>query len=153
VALAKIRALVDITVGSGVPRSTRTETNGFLYDESALAAGLVKSLTRQIALSFFHDGKVEVSLDDVRAQAARLLGFIRSESYLPIEGLLLLFYTLHLLLSETFGQRILVPRFRNITWLYRTVLKLKELGQANSIQLFRLLVPLRLRLSLQREAL
>jgi hypothetical protein len=33
-------ALVDITVGSGVPRSTRTETNGFLYDESALAAAL-----------------------------------------------------------------------------------------------------------------
>jgi len=129
-------ALVDITVGSGVPRSTRTETNGFLYDESALAAGLVKSLTRQIALSFFHDGKVEVSLDDVRAQAARLLGFIRSESYLPIEGLLLLFYTLHLLLSETFGQRILVPRFRNITWLYRTVLKLKELGQANLSSFF-----------------
>lgn len=132
----KYGALVDITVGSGVPRSTRTETNGFLYDESALSAGLVKSLTRQIALSFFHDGKVEVSLDDVRAQAAKLLGFIRAESYLPIEGLLLLFYTLHLLLSETFGQRILVPRFRNITWLYRTVLKLKELGQANLSSFF-----------------
>jgi len=50
--------LVDISVGSGVPRSMRTEEESFLYDESALAAGLVKSLTRQIALSFFSDSRV-----------------------------------------------------------------------------------------------
>jgi hypothetical protein len=68
----------------------------------------------------------DISLDDVRAQAAKLLSFIRSESYLPIEGLLLLFYALHQMLSETFGPKVLVPRIRNITWLYRTVARLKE---------------------------
>jgi hypothetical protein len=125
----KYGALVDISVGSGVPRSMRTESNGFLYDESALAAGLVKSLTRQIALSFFSDSPAQVSLQEVRAQAARLLSFIRAESYLPIDGLLLLFYCLHRMLSESFGERILVPRIRNITWLYRTVNRLKGTGQ------------------------
>ncbi len=122
----KYGALVDISVGSGVPRSIRTEEDGFLYDESALAAGLVKSITRQIALSFFSDSKLEVSLEDVRDQAFKLLGFIRKESYLPIDGLLILFYSLHRMLSETFGERILVPRIRNITWLYRTVSHLKS---------------------------
>lgn len=132
----KYRALVNITVGSGVPRSMRTEANGFLYDESALAAGLVKSLTRQIAISFFSDGQAEISLQEVREQAAKLLSFIRSESYLPIDGLLLLLYTLHNMLSETFGQKILVPRIRNITWLYRTVARLKDLGPASLSGLF-----------------
>ncbi len=132
----KYGALVNITVGSGVPRSMRTEANGFLYDESALAAGLVKSLTRQIAVSFFSDGTAEISLHEVREQAAKLLSFIRSESYLPIDGLLLLFYTLHNMLSETYGQKILVPRIRNITWLYRTVARLKDLGPASLSGLF-----------------
>ena len=121
--------LVDISVGSGVPRSMRTEEEGFLYDESALAAGLVKSLTRQIALSFFSESRVDVSLEDVRDQAFKLLSFIRAESYLPIDGLLILFYSLHRILSETFGERIMVPRIRNITWLYRTVKGLKEAGE------------------------
>ena len=120
--------LVDISVGSGVPRSMRTEEERFLYDESALAAGLVKSLTRQIALSFFSESKVDVSLEDIRDQAFKLLSFIRAESYLPIDGLLILFYSLHRILSETFGDRIMVPRIRNITWLYRTVKGLKETG-------------------------
>jgi hypothetical protein len=120
--------LVDISVGSGVPRSMRTEEEGFLYDESALAAGLVKALTRQIALSFFSDSSVDVSLEDIRNQAFKLLSFIRAESYLPIDGLLILFYSLHRILSETFGDRIMVPRIRNITWLYRTVKGLKETG-------------------------
>jgi len=132
----KYGALVNITVGSGVPRSMRTESNGFLYDESALAAGLVKSLTRQIAISFFSDGPAEVSLQEVREQATKLLSFIRAESYLPIDGLLLLFYTLHHMLSETYGQKILVPRIRNITWLYRTVARLKDLGPAGLSGLF-----------------
>jgi len=122
----KYGALVDVTVGSGVPRSMRTKANGFLYDESALAAGLVKSLTRQIAISFFSDDDREISLQEVKKQAERLLTFIRSESCLPIDGLLLLFYALHRMLSETFGEKILVPRIRNITWLYRTVARIKE---------------------------
>jgi hypothetical protein len=132
----RYKAIVDITVGSGVPRSMRTESKGFLYDESALAAGLVKSLTRQIALSFFSDDQAEISLHDVRMQAAKLLSFIRSESYLPIEGLLLLFYSLHHLLAETYGEKILVPRIRNITWLYRTVARLKDLGPASLCGLY-----------------
>ncbi len=132
----KYGALVDVTVGSGVPRSMRTEANGFFYDESALASGLVKSLTRQIAISFFSDDKREISLSEVKSQAQRLLSFIRDESYLPIDGLLLLFYTLHQMLSETYGQKILVPRIRNITWLYRTVARIKDLGQAGLSGLF-----------------
>lgn len=124
----KYGALVDVTVGSGVPRSMRTRANGFLYDESALAAGLVKSLTRQIAISFFSDEDREISLQEVKIQAERLLTFIRSESCLPIDGLLLLFYALHRMLSLTFGEKILVPRIRNITWLYRTVARIKEQG-------------------------
>lgn len=122
----KYGTLVDVTVGSGVPRSMRTESSGFLYDESALASGLVKALTGQIALSFFSDSKVEVSLEDVRDQALRLLTFVRAESCLTIDGLLLLFFVLHRMLSETFGERVLVPRIRNITWLYRTVSRLKD---------------------------
>ncbi|HSD59194.1 MAG TPA: HD domain-containing protein, partial [Methanotrichaceae archaeon] len=125
----KYRALVDISVGSGVPRSMRTEGEGFLYDESALAAGLVKSLTRQIALSFFSDSKAEVSIEEIRDQAFKLLAFIRKESYLPIDGLLLLFYSLHKMLSETYGERVLIPRIRNITWIYKTVSRLK--GEAD----------------------
>lgn len=121
----KYGALVDISVGSGVPRSMRTEEDSFLYDESALAAGLVKSITRQIALSFFSDAKLDISLEDVRDLALKLLGFIREESYLPIDGLLIIFYTLHRMFSSTFDERILVPRVRNITWLYRTVASLK----------------------------
>lgn len=120
------RCLVDISVGSGVPRSMRTEEEGFLYDESALAAGLVKSLTRQIALSFFSESRVDISLEDIRDQAFKLLSFVRAESYLPIDGLLILFYSLHRILSETFGDRIMVPRIRNITWLYKIVKELKE---------------------------
>jgi HD superfamily phosphohydrolase len=132
----KYGALVDVTVGSGVPGSMRTEANGFFYDESALAAGLVKSLTRQIAISFFADDRPQVSQEEVKSQAERLLSYIRSESYLPIDGLLLLFYTLHQMLSETYGQRILVPRIRNITWLYRTVVRIKDLGPAGLCGLF-----------------
>ncbi|MDD1750470.1 MAG: HD domain-containing protein [Methanothrix sp.] len=132
----KYGALVDVTVGSGVPRSMRTQANGFLYDESALAAGLVKSLTRQIAISFFSEDMPEISLSEVKGQSERILSFIRSESYLPIDGLLLLFYTLHRMLSETYGQKILVPRIRNITWLYRTVARIKDLGPAGLCGLF-----------------
>jgi len=129
-------ALVDISVGSGVPRSIRTETDRFLYDESALAAGLVKSLTRQIALSMFSDADVKVSLDEIREMAFKLLSFIRRESYLPIDGLLLIFYSLHNMLSDGFGERILVPRIRNITWLYRTVARLRAEGGAGLSGLF-----------------
>jgi hypothetical protein len=129
-------ALVDISIGSGVPRSIRTETDRFLYDESALAAGLVKSLTRQIALSIFSDSEAEVSPEEIRELAFKLLSFIRAESYLPIDGVLLLFYSLHKMLSESYGERILVPRIRNITWLYRTVARLHAEGGAGLADLF-----------------
>lgn len=129
-------SLVDVTVGSGVPRSIRTESGGFLYDESALASGLVRSLTGQIAISLFSDDMPEISLFEVRKQAEKLLSFIRSESYLPIDGLLLLFYALHRMLSEVFGEKILVPRIRNITWLYRTVAEIRNRGPADLSSLF-----------------
>jgi len=132
----KYGALVDVTVGSGVPRSMRTEAGAFLYDDSPLAAGLVRSLTRQIAISFFSDGRPEISLQEIREQAERLLTFIRSESSLPIDGLLLLFFTLHRMLSESFGEKVLVPRIRNITWLYRTVARIRELGHSELSNLF-----------------
>ncbi len=127
--------LVDVSVGSGVPKSIRTH-DGFLYDESALAAGLVKSITRQVTLSFFSDSPVSVSLEEVKKLASKLLAFIRGESYLSIEGLLLLFYCLHSILSETHGERILVPRIRNITWLYRTVRSLRREGPDGIASLF-----------------
>ncbi len=129
-------ALVDVTVGSGVPRSMRTEAGAFLYDDSALAAGLVRSLTRQIAISFFSEGRPQISLPEIRAQAERLLSFIRSESSLPIDGLLLLFFTLHRMLSESFGEKVLVPRIRNITWLYRTVARIIDQGPSELSGLF-----------------
>ena len=40
------------------------------------------------------------------------------------------------MLSETYGQKILVPRIRNITWLYRTVARIKDLGPAGLCGLF-----------------
>ena len=132
----KYGALVDVTVGSGVPRSMRTKDGAFLYDDSALAAGLVRSLTRQIAISFFSQGQPQISLPEIRLQAEKLLSFIRSESSLPIDGLLLLFFTLHRMLSESFGQKILVPRIRNLTWLYRTVARIKEQGPSELSGLF-----------------
>jgi len=121
----KYSSLVDISVGSGVPKSTRTDGDAFLYDESPFAARLVRALTRQISLSFFSDSKVEVCLEDVREQAFKLLSFVRAERYLPVVGVLLIFYSLHNIFSETFGERILAPRIRNITWIYRTVNHLK----------------------------
>jgi hypothetical protein len=114
----------------------RTEARAFLYDDSALAAGLVRSLTRQIAISFFSQGQPQISLPEIRLQAERLLSFIRSESSLPIDGLLLLFFTLHRMLSESFGEKVLVPRIRNITWLYRTVARIKEQGPSELSGLF-----------------
>jgi len=117
--------LVDISTGSGVPKSLRTG-DGFLYDESVLAAGLIKSLTRQLTLSIFSDDQIQISQREIGDLSARLLTFIRSESYLPIEGILLFFHELHGLLSETFSERILVPRVRNITWLYRAIQDLRN---------------------------
>jgi hypothetical protein len=49
---------------------------------------------------------------------------------------MLLFYALHMLLSESFGEKILVPRIRNITWLYRTVARIRDQGPAELCGLF-----------------
>ncbi|HOT06829.1 MAG: Deoxyguanosinetriphosphate triphosphohydrolase-like protein [Methanosaeta sp. PtaB.Bin039] len=119
-------ALVDLSTGSGVPRSLRT-SDAFLYDESALAAGLTKHLTGQIAISFFscQESASQIPLTEVDQLAGRLMDFMRDESYLSIDGLLLLFSSLHTMLCQDFGQRILVPRIRNITWIYRTVEELR----------------------------
>lgn len=132
----KYDSLVCLAVGGGVPGSTRTESGGFLYDESALASGLVRSLARQIAISFFSDERPQVMRSEIMAQADRILAFIRSESSLPIDGLLLLFYSLHQMLSERLAERILIPRIRNITWLYRTVARIRDQGPTELSGLF-----------------
>jgi len=40
------------------------------------------------------------------------------------------------MLSEVFGEKILVPRIRNITWLYRTVAEIRNRGPADLSSLF-----------------
>jgi hypothetical protein len=126
-------ALADLSTGSGVPKSART-AYGFLYDESALAAGLIRSLTRQITLSLFSDTAVEISKADLDRLAGRILRFIRIEDYMPTDGLLLIFHSLHKMLSNSFGERILVPRIRNITWIYRTVQSLSSKSSESGLR-------------------
>jgi len=50
--------------------------------------------------------------------------------------LLLLFFTRHRILSEIFGEKVLVPRIRNITWLYRTVARIIDQGPSELSGLF-----------------
>ncbi len=130
--------LVDLTVASGVPKSMRIamdNEDGFFYDESALANGLVRAISRQLSLTAFsHPGIVKDSdsgavLSELRRVvdeiSPRLLNFTREDQYLPIEGIILLFYAVHTLFTEQKREFISVPRLRHITWLYRTI---RELG-------------------------
>jgi HD superfamily phosphohydrolase/uncharacterized protein YwgA len=128
--------LVDLDVASGIPKSTRIkigEDEGFLYDESALANGLVRAISRQISLCVFSrtgdDAKLSQASHDfllgIESLSPELLRFIRNETYLPIEGILLIFYSAHKLFSKEEEGRISMPRLRNIARIYRLV---KELG-------------------------
>lgn len=130
------QVLVDLDVASGIPKSTRIkigEDEGFLYDESALANGLVRAISRQISLCVFSRAGDDTALLQashdfllgIESLSPSLLRFIRNETYLPIEGLLLIFYSAHRLFSSESEGRITMPRLRNIARIYWLV---KELG-------------------------
>ena len=40
------------------------------------------------------------------------------------------------MLSESFGEKVLVPRIRNITWIYRAVARIREQGSSELSGLF-----------------
>ncbi len=132
--------LADLSVASGVPRATRVVIGGqesFFYDESTLASGLVRAISRQMYLTAFmapdhigggfslKDGfPIDVAIQEVVDELSpRLLGFIREEQYLSVEGLILLFYAIHSLFQVVSEEFVSIPRIRNITWFYRTIEK------------------------------
>lgn len=133
--------LVDLDVASGIPKSTRIkigEDEGFLYDESALANGLVRAISRQVSLCVFSrtndNSKLSQASHDlligIQNLSPELLRFIRNENYLPIEGLLLIFYSAHRMFSREKEGRITMPRLRNIALIYRLV---RELGKMDRV--------------------
>ncbi|MEZ5334646.1 MAG: hypothetical protein R2741_05115 [Methanolobus sp.] len=52
------------------------------------------------------------------------LVFTREDQYLPIEGIILLFYAVHSIFVDEKPGFISIPRLRHITWLYRTIREL-----------------------------
>ncbi|MDF1558216.1 MAG: HD domain-containing protein [ANME-2 cluster archaeon] len=126
-----VPVLIDLSVAGGVPKSTRIlkgEDEYFLYDESALANGLVRSISRQISLCIFSDeGNAEPGMDagdileKIEELSPDLLRFIRYEKYLNIEGIMLVFYCLHRLFSQKDEHKVLIPRIRNISCMYQLV--------------------------------
>jgi len=135
--LYNMPVLIDLSVAMGVPKSTRIIYRGdehFLYDESALANGLVRAISRQISLCIFSgthpdNQKIttEVLLSLIEELSSDLLRFIRNEKYLNIEGIMLLFYCMHSLFSKKDDTRLIIPRIRNITCLYQIVRHLTQL--------------------------
>lgn len=128
--------LVDLDVASGVPKSIRVligKEESFFYDESALANGLVRSISRQLSLTTFAHPDAVAGMDEalvasqmhkvVDELSPRLLGFIRAEQYLPIEGIILLFYAIYNIFKKEETGFVSVPRLRHVTWLYRTILQ------------------------------
>lgn len=128
--------VVDLDVASGVPESIRVlvgKEESFFYDESALANGLVRSISRQLSLTTFAHPDAVADMDGsvtarrmheiVDVLSSRLLGFIREEQYLPIEGIILLFYAIYNIFKKEETGFISVPRLRHVTWLYRTILQ------------------------------
>lgn len=130
--------LVDLSVASGIPKSMRIslgEEDAFFYDESALANGLVRAISRQLSLTAFAPPSVVMDMDNevvslklreaVDKLSPKLLHFIRTEQYLPIEGVMLLFYGVHSLFENEKDSFVSIPRLRHITWLYRTIRQLR----------------------------
>lgn len=130
--------LVDLSVASGIPKSMRIslgEEDAFFYDESALANGLVRAISRQLSLTAFAHPSVVTEMDNeavslrlreaVDELSPKLLHFIRTEQYLPIEGVMLLFYGVHSLFENERDGFLSIPRLRHITWLYRTIRQLR----------------------------
>lgn len=136
-----IPVLIDLSVAKGVPKSTRIlrrDYEHFLYDESALANGLVRAISRQISLCIFasrHYQKDKNASNDIlnliKELSPDLLRFIRNEKYLNIEGLMLIFYGLYSLFSEDDGIKVRIPRIRNITCIYKLV---RQLAQSNTVK-------------------
>jgi len=133
--------LVDLDVASGIPKSTRVrmeDEEGFFYDESALANGLVRAISRQISLCVFSKTEYNSTLSHasndfllgIENLSPSLLHFIRNDNYLPIEGLLLIFYSAHRLFSTEVDGRITMPRLRNIAKIYYLV---RELGKVEKL--------------------
>ncbi|MCX9011473.1 MAG: HD domain-containing protein [Candidatus Methanoperedens sp.] len=133
--------LVDLDVASGIPKSTRVKTGdeeGFFYDESALANGLVRAISRQISLCVFsrsddNSRLLQASHDfllGIEDLSPKLLHFIRNDTYLSIEGLLLIFYSIHRMFSEESEGRIRMPRLRNIAKIYQIA---RELGKIEKL--------------------
>lgn len=132
--------LVDLDIASGIPKSTRIkirDEESFLYDESALANGLVRAISRQISLCVFsktEDNAAAASHDfllGIESLSPDLLRFIRNENYIPIEGLLLIFYSAHRLFSSEAEGMITMPRLRNIAKIYYLV---RELGKDEKLK-------------------
>ena len=134
--------LVDLDVASGIPKSTRVkigEEEGFFYDESALANGLVRAISRQISLCVFsrHEENPLLSqashefLLGIESLSPSLLRFIRNDNYLPVEGLLLIFFSAHRLFSNEADGKITMPRLRNIAKIYYLV---RELGKIEKLR-------------------
>lgn len=136
------KVLVDLDIAGGIPKSTRIkirDEESFLYDESALANGLVRAISRQISLCVFS----KMNDDDALSKASHdfligienlspdLLRFIRNENYLQIEGLLLIFYSAHRLFSSETDGKIIIPRLRNIAKIYHIV---EELGRDEKLR-------------------
>ncbi len=132
--------LVDLSVASGVPKSMRIamgDEDAFFYDESALANGLVRAISRQLSLTAFTNSAVLSSMADasstdrlkevVNELSPKLLRFIRTEQYLPIEGIILLFFGVHSIFESESVNYISIPRLRHITWLYRSIVALREI--------------------------
>jgi HD superfamily phosphohydrolase len=131
--------LVDLDVATGLPKSIRVligNEESFFYDESALANGLVRSISRQLSLTTFAHPDAIAGMDEsvmssrmnqiVDELSPRLLGFIRAEQYLPIEGIILLFYAIYNIFKKEENGFISIPRLRHITWLYRTILQFSD---------------------------
>lgn len=136
--------LVDLDVAGGIPKSTRVRIGndeGFFYDESALANGLVRAISRQISLCVFGKSGYEAALSHASADfligieslSPELLRFIRNENYLPIEGLLLVFYSAHRMFREEVEGMIRMPRLRNIALIYRLVMELGKIDKLRNL--------------------
>ncbi|SES78718.1 HD domain-containing protein [Methanococcoides vulcani] len=131
--------LVDLSIATGVPKTAMVMAGGhenFFYDESALANGLVRAISRQMSLTAFTHPDAAIGSELASAHqkmrelvddlSPRLLNFIRGDQYLPIEGLILLLYAIHKLFEVEKDGFISIPRIRNITWLYRNVALFRE---------------------------
>lgn len=138
----QIPVLIDLSVARGVPKSTRIlrgEDEYFLYDESALANGLVRGISRQISLCIFTscqkglDAAPREILNLIKELSPDLLRFIRNEKYLNIEGVMLIFYCLHTLFAEDNGTKVKIPRIRNITCIYRIVRQLAQFENTKNL--------------------